>query len=107
MHKHIASEQYDDENLEWVTVQENAFDPLTLDEAQKWILEGEVEVFSNIFPEPPEATAADDPKTSTTLYVRIPESLKVRLEKAAAAENKSLNAWAIRCMENCLAPQNR
>ena len=74
-------------------------------EAHAWLLAGEVEVFNNPFDDPPEAEA--ESRKSATIYVRVPVSLKKRLEKAASAEKLSGNAWSIRCIERCLEPQER
>ncbi len=68
--------------------------------AQDWMMTGEVEVFHNPFAEPPEAAAETEP--GATLYVRVPASLKTRIEEAARNDSSSLNAWALRCMEQCL-----
>jgi hypothetical protein len=35
----------------------DTFEPMTAEEAQKWILEGEVELLNDVFGEPPEAAA--------------------------------------------------
>lgn len=49
---------------------------------------------------PPEAEAEVEP--GATLYVRLPASLKKRVDAKAAAENLSANSWALRCLERCL-----
>ena len=54
----------------------------------------------NLFGEPPEAEA--EPAPGATIYVRVPTSLKDRIEAQATREHLSVNAWAIRCMESCL-----
>jgi predicted HicB family RNase H-like nuclease len=81
------------------------FQPMSRDEAHEWILDGEVEVLADIFPDPPEATAEEeeDRVVTTTVYLRIPSILKRRIEAAAREANQSLNVWAIRCLENCSA----
>ncbi len=74
---------------------------LSIDEAQKWLVGGgEVEVFHNPFTDPPEAVAESEP--AATIYMRVPVSLKKRLEEAANDEGLSGNSWAMRCMERCL-----
>lgn len=73
-------------------------------EAEKWIMSNDVEVFHNPFGEPPEAVAETEP--STTIYVRVPASLKQRLEQAAKSDKLSGNSWAIRCIERCLVPDD-
>lgn len=37
--------------------------------------------------------------------LRIPESLRDRLAALAKQNNQSLNAWIVRCLEGCSAPQ--
>lgn len=51
--------------------------------------------------EPPEAAA--EPEPGATLYVRVPASLKSRVDEAARLEDVSGNAWAMKCMERCLS----
>lgn len=84
---------------EWVDRESHEFKSLTRDEAQKWMLEGEVEVLNNVFEDPPEAAA--ETTASTTIYLRVPETLKRAIEKKAKAENESVNVWAMRCLEEC------
>jgi len=45
---------------------------------------------------------ADDATARTTL--RLPDSLKVRAEAAAASEGVSLNAWLVRAVTTSLDP---
>ena len=78
------------------------FHPLSRDEAQEWFLEGDVEIFNNIFEEPPEASGDQTPEPEATIYVRVPEPLKRRISEAANEVNLSTNAWAMRCFEQCL-----
>jgi hypothetical protein len=54
-----------------------------------------------ILGEPPEA--AEESSPASTIYVRVPGSLKNQIETAAANAKLSVNAWAIRCMERCIA----
>ena len=82
----------------------NEFEALTASEAQHWALSGshQVELLDEaVFGEPPEAEAEDVP--GATLYIRVPATLKAQLDNAAAADKLSLNAWMMRCAENCLA----
>jgi predicted HicB family RNase H-like nuclease len=58
-------------------------------------------VNSKILDEPPEAEEEDE-TPGATLYLRVPASLKERIELAATVAKLSVNAWAMRCMENCL-----
>jgi antitoxin VapB len=73
------------------------FDPMTGDEARKWLLEGGAEIFHNPFGDPPEANGEAD--VAAALYLRVPAALKDRVEAAAKARVQSLNAWAIRTFE--------
>ena len=79
----------------------NEFEPLSPEDAQKWLLEGNVEVFNNPFGDPDEAVA--EAGSVETLYVRLPAALKRRIEQAAEKENVSGNVWAMRCLEKCLS----
>jgi hypothetical protein len=58
---------------------------------------------SSILQDPPEAT--DDSETTATLYIRVPASLKDRLEALAKADGVSLNTWTMRCVERCAGDQ--
>ena len=82
----------------------NEFIPLSATEAQAWIMEGEVEVFANPFEDPPEAAAESEP--GATIFIRVPASLKQRVDKAAEVAKLSGNAWAMKCVERCLDPRN-
>ena len=55
--------------------------------------------------EPPEAEAEAEP--SATLYIRVPASLKKRVDDAAKESKVSGNVWAMRCVERCLEPDTR
>jgi predicted HicB family RNase H-like nuclease len=81
----------------------NEFEPLSPDQAQKWLLEGDVEIFRNPFGDPPEAAAESEP--GATIYIRLPASLKRSVDDAARAANLSANVWAMRCLERCLSSQ--
>ena len=72
----------------------NRFIPLTASEAQEWVLKGDVELVDNSFISAPEATAETaEADVSATIYVRAPVSLKRRVEKAAAEQMMSVNAY--------------
>ena len=104
---HTFSERFrKDRNGNWQPVEENLFEPMTQQEVEEWVensgyLDYQIELLSPIIGEPPEAAVEAVPATS--LYVRVPTSLKVRIEEAAEADKLSVNAWAMRCMETCLA----
>jgi predicted HicB family RNase H-like nuclease len=78
----------------------NRFEALSAKEAEEWIMTGDTEVFHNPFGEPPEAEAEDEP--GSTIYLRVPTSLKKRVEEAAERQNLSTNAWTMRCIEDGL-----
>ncbi len=85
---------------EWEPVQRDDFEPVSRDYAQKWITEGEIDLIDDqVFGEPPEAVEESAP--GATLYVRVPASLKDRLDRIAKDEGVSLNAWTMRCVELC------
>ena len=97
-----------DRNGEYRVVVEDKLDPMTREEVGEWIknagyLDYQIELLSPTFGDPPEATGEAVPAAS--IYIRVPTSLKVRIEEAAEANNLSVNAWAMRCMEACIAPK--
>jgi hypothetical protein len=95
-----------DRNGNWRPVEENLFEPMTREEVEDWVesagyLDYQIELFHPTIGEPPEATVEAEPAAS--LYIRVPTSLKVRIEEAAETAKLSVNAWAMRCMESCIA----
>jgi predicted HicB family RNase H-like nuclease len=92
---------WDQNEREWTEREDHSFRPISAEKAHEWLLEGEVEVFHNPFDDPPEATAEAEP--GATIYLRVPAALKHRVDEAASAEKVSGNAWAMRCIERCLA----
>ena len=71
--------------------------PMSASAAQKWVLEGDVELIDKSFVDIPEATS--EIEASATIYLRAPASLKRRVEASAAANGLSLNAYALRLFE--------
>jgi predicted HicB family RNase H-like nuclease len=53
---------------------------------------------------PPEAVTEEE--AGATIYVRVPEALKAKVDEAASGAGTSINAWALRCFEACLARSN-
>lgn len=53
--------------------------------------------------EPPPALPADDEGTAR-LTLRLPETLKARVETAAAADGASVNTWLVRAVSRALEP---
>lgn len=51
-------------------------------------------------PEPPAPASADDSQARVSL--RLPESLKTRIDDAAAAEGVSVNTWIVRAAQRAL-----
>jgi hypothetical protein len=76
-------------------------EPLTADEARAWLEKNasyDPELIEKLFGEMPEAGSGESKFT-----LRMPESLRDRLAERAKANNQSLNAWIIRCLESCAA----
>jgi DNA polymerase I len=72
--------------------------PMTADEARTWMLNGDVQVIHDPFAEGiPEAEP--EAEQGATIYLRVPASLKQRVEAAADQANRSCNAWIIKCLE--------
>jgi hypothetical protein len=106
LHTFSQMPRKDSNGNEQLVVTENMFEPMTREEVEQWIqsagyMDYEIELLSPTFGDPPEATGEAVPAAS--LYIRVPTSLKVRIEEAAAANKLSVNAWAMRCMESCIA----
>ena len=78
----------------------NTFVPMSREQAHKWMMTGDVEVFRDLFELPPEAEAEAEP--DATIYIRVPASLKRNVDGAARAAKVSGNVWAMRCVEQCL-----
>jgi predicted HicB family RNase H-like nuclease len=76
------------------------FEPMSAAAAQKWVHEGDVELIDNTFINPPEATA--ETEATATIYLRVPASLKRRVDEAAMGAGLSINAYMLRCTETCL-----
>jgi hypothetical protein len=75
--------------------------PYTPEQARKWLENiQQVDLIEKLFGEMPEAGSGE-----TKFTLRMPDSLHSRLADRAKANNQSLNAWMIRCLESCAAPE--
>lgn len=101
VHEIRETKAWNEREREYEERSRHAFEPMSPEEAHKWLLEGDVEVFHNPFDDPPEASAEAEP--GATIYLRVPSSLKNRVDEAAKNEKVSGNVWAMRCVERCLA----
>lgn len=73
--------------------------PLVPDDARKWLEEKvawDPDLIESLFGEMPEAGSGEIKFT-----LRLPESLKNRLAARADQNKQSLNAWIVRCLEQC------
>jgi predicted HicB family RNase H-like nuclease len=77
--------------------------PMTAEQANAWLLKGNVKIVHNPFPlgEVPEAAAETEP--GATIYLRVPATLKHRVDKAASSAGMSTNAWVMQIIEGYLA----
>ncbi|MFE6610407.1 Arc family DNA-binding protein [Amycolatopsis sp. NPDC057786] len=55
-------------------------------------------------PEPPAAPLPEDEGATARINFRLPEHLKTRVEEAAAAQGRSVNAWLVRAASAALNP---
>jgi predicted HicB family RNase H-like nuclease len=81
----------------------NTITPYTPDEARHWLekyASYEPELIERLFGEMPEAGSGEIKFT-----LRLPESLRDRLAARAKANEQSLNAWMVKCLESCAADQ--
>ena len=75
--------------------------PFTPEQAREWLEKHysyRVDLIETLFGEMPEAGSGEIKYT-----LRMPESLRDRLAARAKANEQSLNAWIIRCLETCAA----
>ena len=102
IHEAVDTKGWNENEREYFYDNKHNFRPLSPEDAHKWYMSGEVEIVDeSVFQTPPEATAEAEP--GATLYVRVPASLKRRIDDAAKAGGMSGNNWAMRCVESCLA----
>jgi predicted transcriptional regulator len=76
-------------------------EPFTPEEARGWLEKNEsyrVDVIESLFGQMPEAGSGESKFT-----LRMPDSLRDRLAELAKANDQSLNAWIVRCLEYCAA----
>ncbi len=88
---------YYDENFEIIS-------PCTPDEARQWLETNasyQPELIERLFGEMPEAGLGEIKFT-----LRLPESLRDRLAARAKANDQSLNAWMVKCLEACASDQS-
>jgi len=95
---------YQNRGGEWQERESNQFEAMTRDEAHAWVMkQNDVELLSDVFGEPPEASARDAVAAEATIYARVPLSLKNQVETLARADGLSVNSFVIRCLESCAA----
>ena len=58
-------------------------------------------------PEPEEPVTSDEDGAMARINFRLPEHLKARVEEAAAAQGRSVNAWLVRAASAALQPAAR
>ena len=76
-----------------------AITPYTAEQARNWLEKHRsyrVDLIESLFGKMPEAGSGEAKFT-----LRMPDSLRERLAERAKANNQSLNAWIIRCLESC------
>ena len=74
--------------------------PVSPDEARKWMMRNDIEIFHNPFDYLPNEAAKSE--AGATIYIRVPASLKKRVDNAAREADLSTNVWVMRCIEQCL-----
>lgn len=79
------------------------FSSIDADRAREMLTRGDWTISDDSFAEFPEAEAEPKGEKPSTLYVRMPASLKRRVDEAADEEKVSANVLAMRCLERCLA----
>jgi hypothetical protein len=82
----------------------DTIEPLLPDQAREWLEKNQAydtDLIEKLFGEMPEAGSGEIKFT-----LRLPESLRDRLAERAKANSQSLNAWMVRCLENCASPDD-
>lgn len=92
----IAREREHDQRLYVV------FSAIDAERAREGLKHGEWEIIDTNFAAFPEAEVEPKDDKPATLYVRMPASLKTRIDGAAQDEGVSANVMAMRCLEKCL-----
>ncbi len=78
-------------------------EPLTPAEAQEWMEKYHHDsLIETHFGEVPEAGSGE-----TRFTLRMPDSLKHRIDALAKPNKQSVNSWIIRCIENCAGVQEK
>jgi hypothetical protein len=103
LHNHKREREWSQEDDAYRIEEIDSFEPMTRNEAHNWVLEGDdIELIDDrIFDAVPEATA--ETPAGATLFIRLPTSLKERIEADAKARGLSVNAAVMRCLEACLS----
>lgn len=77
--------------------------PCSPTDAQQWLEKhNRVTAIELLFGPQPEAG-----ENESRITLRIPDSLKSRIEELASANKQSLNAWIMRCLETCANVQSQ
>jgi hypothetical protein len=77
--------------------------PRSPEEALRWLEEHrawDVDLIESLFGKMPEAGSGESKFT-----LRLPDSLRGRLAALAKANDQSMNAWIVRCLERCTAAE--
>ncbi len=82
-----------------ISPEDDALIPLAPQEAQSWMEKyASVELIEQHFGEMPEAGDSE-----SRLTLRMPDSLKQRIDLLAGKNNQSTNAWIVRALEKVIA----
>jgi hypothetical protein len=73
-------------------------EPMSERAAHKWVLEGNVELVDETFIEVADAVA-EPTEPLAVIYLRVPPSLKRRVDEVAKAREMSVNAFVVRALE--------
>jgi predicted HicB family RNase H-like nuclease len=91
---HSYFTQYGDDDYEKI-------EPYSPEQARDWLEKHRsyrADLIEALFGKMPEAGSGESKFT-----LRMPDSLRDRLAERARANNQSLNAWIVRCLESCAA----
>jgi hypothetical protein len=98
----VTSQHWTDDNHNSPNYREErshiAFETMSPDKAAGWVMGQNVEILDEtVFAPPPEAEVEETP--AATIFVRLPTSLKAKVETNAKQAGKSMNAWVVAQLE--------
>lgn len=90
LHTLSAAEAQQMPDREWIILEKEDFQPMTAAEARQWISDKNLEAYCDIVDGQPAGTI------NGVIYLRLPASMRERIEECAEDAGMSVNAWVLR-----------